>query len=87
MRIKKVRELITDAILAERERCAKIADREADDPHASNPAAACAEAIAAEIRSANPPVIRVIRPETAEKQPELVTHETIIAGTSYAGLD
>lgn len=35
----------------ERERCAKIADKHADDPHGSNPSCATGEAIAAEIRS------------------------------------
>lgn len=39
------------AINAERERCAKIADKYADDPHGSNPSCATAEAIAAEIRN------------------------------------
>jgi hypothetical protein len=37
-------------VLAERERCAKIADRYADDPHGSNPSCATGETIAAEIR-------------------------------------
>lgn len=68
----KVRELIINAVLAERERCARIADDEPD--------------IAAKIRSARPPQVKVIRPETAAKHPERVDSETIIAGASYAGL-
>jgi hypothetical protein len=43
------------AIAAERERCAKIADAVADDPHGSIPACATAEYIAACIREGDIP--------------------------------
>lgn len=47
-----IRETLTRmAVIAERERCAKIAEEMADDPHGSNPARAAAEEIAARIRS------------------------------------
>lgn len=85
MRIKQVRELITDAVLAERERCAKIAD--ANDTECGDLGDKVASLIAAEIRSARPPIIKVIRPETAAAHPERVDRDTIVAGASYAGLD
>ena len=75
MRIKQVRELLTESILTERLRCAGIADRHG------------ARVVADEIRSARPPRIKVIRPETAVAHPERVDRETIVAGASYAGLD
>ena len=82
MRIKQVRELITDAVLAERERCARIAE---------NNGLNCTDSfivealvlVAQTIRSANPPTIKVIRPETAIKL-DALPPGTIVAGQ---GLD
>lgn len=42
---------VSNAIEGERERCARICDEEASDPHGSNPACAQAEYLAAKIRS------------------------------------
>ena len=86
MRIKQVRELITDAVLAERERCARIAENlrvlTRENFRGVEFRDAC-DIIADTIRSANPPSIRVIRPETAVKLSELPPG-TIVAGQ---GLD
>lgn len=75
MRLPEFKERITEAVITERERCARIADK-----HGSR-------VVADEIRSARPPAYHIIRPETADKHPERVTPETIIGGASYAGLD
>lgn len=45
--------IMRHAAATERERCAKIADEYASDPHGSNPSCATGEAIAARIRSGN----------------------------------
>ena len=90
MRIKEVRELITGAVLAERERCALLAEKYSDN------AVRCPRKgrytggftfwqLSREIRSANPPSIKVIRPETAKLHPEQVTPETIVAGQGLVG--
>ena len=82
MRIKQVRELITDAVLAERERCARIAESAAVMTDIEG-AYKASMSIAREIRSANPPTIKVIRPETAIKL-DALPPGTIVAGQ---GLD
>lgn len=91
MRIKEVRELITSAVLAERERCAGIGENipSLDDPGERTDYGvgwkAAGRWLAIEIRSANPPSIKVIRPETAKLHPEKVTSETIVAGQGLVG--
>ncbi len=86
MRKPEVLALITEAVLQERGRCARIADKYANDPHGSNPGCATAEAIADDIRSAKPPKIkRIIRPETAYAKPELVKNgDCVVAGIGLA---
>jgi hypothetical protein len=73
VRIKEFRQRITDAILAERDRCARIADK-----HGSR-------IVADEIRAARPPQIRVVRPETVAKDPSILTPETLVAGEALIG--
>lgn len=82
MRIKEVRALVTQAIMDERERCARIADkaemrvRELCNGYSNG----LAEGISREIRSANPPIIRVVRPETIAADPSKLTPGAIVAG-------
>lgn len=78
--MKEVRALLVDAILAERERCARIADRHERYWGPESDRGDTTERIASEIRSANPPQITVVRPETAVADPSKVTPHTIIAG-------
>ena len=73
MRIKEFRVLVTNAILAERDRCASIADKHK------------ARTVADEIRAARPPQIRVVRPETVAKDPSVLTPETLVAGEALIG--
>lgn len=62
---------ITKAILAERERCAKLAEAELHP---------LGDIVAEKIRAARRPVFRIVRPETVVKQPELLKEDIIIAG-------
>lgn len=78
--MKEVRAMLTDAIMAERERCAKICE-DAD----ANLFSGLGHRFAAEIRSANPPHIQVVRPETAVADPSKVTQHTIVAGQGLVG--
>lgn len=77
--------MLTDAILTERERCAGIADASMARYSMNNLWANVAFEIAAEIRSANPPHIQVVRPETAVADPSKVTQHTIVAGQGLVG--
>lgn len=86
MKIKEITPILERALMAERERCAKIAESVAlNSPSTWNHDAGdyreggCLE-IAAAIRALPPPSIKVIRPETAVLHPEKVTSETLIAG-------
>lgn len=85
MRIKEVTALIAQKVMEERERCAKICDAVADDPHGSNPECAAAEFLASEIRSAPAPVFTVVRPETVAADPSKMTEHTIMAGQALVG--
>jgi hypothetical protein len=74
VKLSEVKQFIAAAVLEERERCAKIADKYVRGPwdHLAD--------IGKEIRSAEPPVITIIRPETAYAHPERVNSHTIVAG-------
>ena len=80
MRMPAVKALIEQQILLERERCARIADKYADDPHGNNPSCATGESIASDIRAQSDPHIKLVRPETAVTKPEVLDEHTIIAG-------
>lgn len=78
--------MLTDAILTERERCAKICGdmaaeclRHQERGNSLNAVLALTSA-AGIIKSANPPHIQVVRPETAVAAPSKVTQHTIVAG-------
>lgn len=81
MRMPEVKRQIEAAILAERERCAKIAQ--------GSPAyfcdGFCREQAAEEIRAQPRPSITILRPETAIQYPEKVTEHTIVAGQALIG--
>lgn len=89
MRIKALRPVIEQEIMRERERCARVCERMAETlegdgfarPYGSFTPAHL-RAAAEEIRSANPPSIKVRRPETIAKNPELAV-SAIIAGQSH----
>lgn len=78
MRIGEVKKLITDAVLAERERCAKVALTYGTNMNATY--FCIGREISDMILAARPPSIRVIRPETALKNPEALKPGTIVAG-------
>lgn len=79
MRIKALRPVIEQEIMRERERCARVCERMAYEKMWDYRTAV---AIAEEIRSANPPSIKVRRPETIAKNPKLA-EGAIIAGQSH----
>ena len=87
MRIPEVKALLERAILDERERCARTVERggfvvggayQTFQEDVLN-------IVATAIRSQPPPSIRVIRPETAAQNPDLVTPHTIVAGQALIG--
>jgi hypothetical protein len=77
MRAAVVRQLVIEAVLEERERCAKICDDRYGAPEYDE---WTCEHLASEIRSIPAPQVRFIRPETAEKNPELLNQGYRVAG-------
>lgn len=85
MKLPAVAQLVTEAILAERERCARVAIDVRDGWALSNdPAWNAADEIASGILSASPPVIKMVRPETVEKDPSILKPGVIVAGVALA---
>lgn len=81
MRAAQVKQLIIDAVLQERERCAKIAEEVgAYDNFPRNDKVYACDVIVRKIRGVSAPSVRFIRPETAEKHPELLAKGAMVAG-------
>lgn len=79
MRLKEHRRIVEEAVNAEREECARIAEY-VSEKEADYEATGSCQSIADKIRARGAPIAGYIRPETAEKNPELLKRGYRIAG-------